>query len=547
MPTENERIRMQQDPDGTIWAFIPGRGPKIITADQADLIAQGEGSLETLGKSALTSLGQAVTGATALLTPNDTDINRAARASFAADQVQQGARGILNPVANFVGSILPDIGVAAATGGAGIPAMVGAEAFMGAARNPDNPIEGALMQGGLAAAGPAAFLGGRAAYRGLQQAIPQLGGGAGVINQAMSAMPGNMGQRAAARIEAAMAAEGGAGGGGGGLGIGAGVEGAATGAEKHFPGYMSKAELEARGYQTTLGDNLALGAEKGTGQASYAARIRNAEELRRSDPVFGRQIEAVRENQRAMLTRRMAEGIGSTDEVLTPASLGEAFTRLGNEYEQHAAAIGHVLIDGRSMAKLEGIASQAHGSYAPWVKKIVEDVKSAMGDDHILSAKDWAATRHEINRGIEAATRQGSGGKLGDAQAMMETLQDAIYKTLPPDARDAVNATNKQYALLKTLTSRQGNIGADGYVNPTSLASSFGRNPGRYKDSLVKDFMREVDTVRFLNQRTTPNSGTADRILANPGRALASAVPFGGGAAALAAGAHSVGGWLAGG
>ena len=34
---------MQQDPDGTIWAFMPGTGPKIITPEQADMIAQGEG------------------------------------------------------------------------------------------------------------------------------------------------------------------------------------------------------------------------------------------------------------------------------------------------------------------------------------------------------------------------------------------------------------------------------------------------------------------------------------------------------------------------
>jgi hypothetical protein len=544
MPTETERIRMQQDPDGTIWAFIPGRGPKIITADQADQIAQGEGSLESLGKSALTSLGMAVTGGTALLTPNDSDINRAARASYAADASQQGARGILNPVSSIVGSVLPDIGVGVATAGAGIPAMIGAEALMGAARNPDAPIEGALMQGGLSAAGPAAFLGGRAVARGVQQMAPNIGGGTGIFNQAMSAMPGNMGQRAAARIEAAAAAE--SRGAGGGARIGEGVEGAG-GAGKHYTGYMDKAELEARGYQTTLGDNLALGAEKGTGQASYAARIRNAEELRRSDPVFGRQIEAVRENQRAMLTRRIAEGIGSTDEVLTPASLGEAFTRLGNEYEQHAATIGHVLIDGKAMAKLDGIAEQAHGSYAPWVKKIVGDVKAAMGDDQILSAKDWSATRGEINKGIEAATRQGAGGKLGDAQAMMETLQDAIYKTLPPDARDAVNATNKKYALLKTLASRQGNIGADGYVNPVSMASSFGRNPKRYKDALVSDFQREVDTVRFLNQRTTPNSGTADRILANPGRAVAGALPQVGGLGVIGAGFMGAASYLSGG
>ena len=531
---------MQQDPDGTIWAFMPGTGPKIITPEQADMIAQGEGSLESLGKSALTSLGMAVTGGTMLATPADSDINRAATASFRADQAAQGARGILNPVSSFIGSIIPDVAVGAVTAGAGIPAMIGTEALMGAARNPDAPIEGALIQGALAGAGPLAVAGGRAAMR----AMPNIGGGTGVLNQALSAMPGTMGQRAAARIEAAAAAESGAGGGGAGVRIGEGVQGAG-GAGKHYTGYMDKAELEARGYQTTLGDNLALGAEKGTGQASYAQRIRNAEELRRSDPVFGRQIEGVRENQRAVLTRRMAEGIGSSDEVLTPASLGEAFTRLGNEYEQHAATIGHVLIDQRAIEKLNGIADQAHGSYAPWVKKIVQDVQGAM-DDNILSAKDWAATRHEINRGIEAATRQGAGGKLGDAQAMLEVLQDAIYKTLPKDARGAMDATNRQYALLKTLASRPGNIGADGYVNPTSLASSFGRNPKRYKDSLTSDFMREVDTVRFLNQRMTPNSGTADRLLANPGRAVAGALPLAGGLGGMTAGILGAASYLSG-
>ena len=262
----------------------------------------------------------AVTGGTMLATPKTSDIYQAAERSYRADASEQQARGILNPVAGFAGSILPDLAVGAATAGFGLPAMIGAEALMGAARNPDAPIEGALIQGGLAGAGPLAVAGGRAAMR----AIPNIGGGTGLFNQALSAMPGTMGQRAAARIEAAAAAESGAGGGGAGVVIGEGVQGAGTGAGKHYTGYMDKAELEARGYQTTLGDNLALGAEKGTGQASYAQRIRNAEELRRSDPVFGRQIEGVRENQRAVLTRRMAEGIGSTDEVLDAGQLGRS-------------------------------------------------------------------------------------------------------------------------------------------------------------------------------------------------------------------------------
>lgn len=528
----NGPIKMEQDADGQIWAYVPGRGPQPVTRQQAEILAEGGGTVGAIGGSIADSLGQIGAGAATLLSPPG-GFQDQSRSAFQRYGQANEARGLLNPLASMAGQLVPDVGVGVATGGAGLLPMLGSEAVMGAARSPDDPLQGAALQAGLAGAGPAAFVGGRAALGGLRQ-LPGLAGGLGQsLQMAGAGMPLGIGARVSARIEAQAARARGMGGSdvgaigadGGGLGGGVGgVEGAAAAGSgrKYFTGYLDKAEMEARGYQTTLGDNLALGAEDGA-QAGYAQRIRAAEELRRSDPVYGASIEAARQQQRAILTQRMAQGIGSTDEVLTPASLGEAFTRLGAEYEAHAAEVGHVQLTPKVYKALDALGEQAHGSYSAWLKKAIQNIKDGADQYGIMDYKDWSASRQELNRGIEAATRQGNGGKLGDAQAAMEILQDAVWRTLPPDARAAFDATNKRYALLKTLSSRQGNIGGDGLVNPLSLAASFGRHPGRYKKSLTDDFMREVDTVRFLGQRQTPSSGTSERLLANPARAIQNA------------------------
>jgi hypothetical protein len=55
----------------------------------------------------------------------------------------------------------------------------------------------------------------------------------------------------------------------------------------------------------------------------------------------------------------------------------------------------------------------------------------------------------------------------------------------------------------------------NGEVNLPSLLTGFGNNPGRYKTAGEDELMRELVTMRELQRKLTPDSGTAARVLAN--------------------------------
>src|SRR5512139_1923272 len=126
-----------QDKQGRVYEEL-GRG-MLRPVSQEELDTMGQNPIETFGNSLAVSAAQAVKGGQAIL-----GNEQAARDLQIAQRMQEGM-GRENPVSAFLGQAAPGALVAAGTAGAGLPAMMGAEAALGAAYSPQNPLMGAAI------------------------------------------------------------------------------------------------------------------------------------------------------------------------------------------------------------------------------------------------------------------------------------------------------------------------------------------------------------------------------------------------------------------
>ena len=138
-----------------------------------------------------------------------------------------------------------------------------------------------------------------------------------------------------------------------------------------------------------------------------------------------------------------------------------------------------------------------------------------------------------MNRGGD----QGDFAKVSDARAIQEVFVDLLESNLPDAVKDSMQMTRSQYGLAKTLLKNKGHLSADGRVNSNSLYGTLLKKQGvrnRADDSLL----RMMETDRFLTNRITPSSGTAERLLANPGRVAGNVAIGAAGAGAIGTGAN---------
>ena len=136
---------------GQNYVALPG-SDQYVPVNEDQLRALDESGPEAFVRSIGNSAGQLLTGAIALTG------EPSAREQFGNLAAVQQMRQAGSPWAATAGSLVPDVAIGMATGGTGsIGARLalggGAEAFLGAARNPDAPLQGAALQGSLGALG----------------------------------------------------------------------------------------------------------------------------------------------------------------------------------------------------------------------------------------------------------------------------------------------------------------------------------------------------------------------------------------------------------
>lgn len=445
-----------------------------------------------------------------------------------------------HPVASFAGSVAPALVTGVATGGAtagmGLAARMGltgaVEAGMGALSDAENPLQAAALAGTLGGLAPGVLPALGAAGRGVSRA---LGGAREAFDVAAMGVPGMAGRVQSRIMNAAASAEGGAGGGGRGAGQFIGPQQPGGGSGGYLEGFLTPDEAIARGVPLTPGDEMLLRAGNAE-QANFAGRLRRAEELRSTDTTFGAPIIEAREAQKAWTTRRVAEAAGmDPSKPLTDGAVGQAFQRVGAVYDDIARQVGEVPIDKGALGELEGILIEnSHRGYITQIGKLHNELEGMLQKGGgTLSAKDWQALNHSLGKKINTATKSGDVSYLNDLHDYQEILQGEMLKSAPPAVRETLQTANEQYRMLKILTRSQGVRTAEGEVNLPSLLMGFGNNPARFKNVAEDQLLRELSTMRALQTKLVPSSGTAERILANLPRAAVTGAtgPFTWGAA----------------
>jgi hypothetical protein len=455
---------------GKTFVRLPGNRVEEITPEQADVIRSNPGAAENFVNSIAGAGKQILLGGASLVLP-EADAGLARQALAPVNQ-EMAARGMQSPVSTTVGSAVPYLAAdVAAMAIGGIPAAIAAGALTGASGTPDAPLMGAAVGAAGGVVPAAAQVGMRGASR--------------------------MGDRVVGRITQAtdeVAPEG-----------------------RYLQGYLSPDEMKQYGFPATQGDQRALMA--GTQKDFRAAEsARNVEELRRSDPLFGAQTNAIRDEQRMATSNFIKQRLGiSNDVALTDDVMAESFKRMGAQFDDFANRVGSVPVKDAT-ATLREIAEQSTGSHGPQLNKIVADIEKLSPNGN-LSGQDWQAIRTRLSNMIDAGMRQGDFPKVSDANEAMRVLQGTLEGSLPQHERDAIRQLRSEYRLASSLSSPNARS-KSGEVNIRTVLSNWKRGQSK-KSAGTDEIGRVLNTAAYLTERTTPTSGTAERLRATaPGAAL---------------------------
>ena len=302
-------------------------------------------------------------------------------------------------------------------------------------------------------------------------------------------------------------------------------------------GFLTMDEAAQTGLPLTYGDELALTA-RNSDELAHSQRVRNAEEVKRSDPLLGGLIERTREAQKDWATVQVKQRLGiEGPAMITGGVLDDVVTKLGQEFNDFAETVGSAPIDS-ILPMLDDIAEQATGAHGSQIKAIVDDArKFASQNDGSIIGSDWQLLNTRLGKMMNRGGDQGDFAKVSDARAIQEVFVDLLESNLPDAVKDSMQMTRSQYGLAKTLLKNKGHLSADGRVNSNSLYGTLLKKQGvrnRADDSLL----RMMETDRFLTNRITPSSGTAERLLANPGRVAGNVAIGAAGAGAIGTGAN---------
>jgi hypothetical protein len=468
--------------------------------------ARDEGAPETFLRSLGDSVRQLATGAASLLTNPDSAQGRLSREQFQDITQTQEVRRQSNPIAATAGAVLPDVAVGALTGGGGsLAARVGTtaavEGAIGAARNPDAPLQGALVQGALGAAGGAAA-----------PLVDRFVGSAQtVVNRARAASRGPDDLNAARNPDPSDAG----------------------GGERQLEGYLTPEELDelaadfSEGRLYTRGDRQALEART-VDDLDAADDARRTEELMRSnvigDSVFGG-IGAIRDRAEGIATKVVMRELGENRASrLTSTTARRLRDEIVQPFEDAARAAGDLRLSRSDVGELDRAVLEASADDRPLVESVVSRLKEDLSDDLVLRQEQASQYRTRLGSDIRRAAQAGRyerAQSLGDVQ---DVIDEIVERQVPADVSEALAEARYRYRIWKSLERSSATTTAGGEINLRSFmnayersggpgANRFGRSSGRTEQG--DRFFRTLETLRFLTDRVEPSSGTAQRLLAN--------------------------------
>jgi len=298
---------------------------------------------------------------------------------------------------------------------------------------------------------------------------------------------------------------------GGGLGVAAPVVGRA--AQKLFTSYVVPevarlADLAIHKFGIPLGADL----------LSSNPMIRFASSVVERMPMTGGT--AAREARQAAFNRAVARTIGETDDLLTPAAMSRARTRIGGMFE--------------------GVANRtptigADSQFGDDLTRILDDIRNPV--DRALAADERAVVEKHLNRVIELFQRSGNGTITGRqyqqltrrgtaldraagsanpniayyAQQIKSALDDVLSRFAPPEALADLATAKQQWWALKTIEP----LAAESPLGNISTAKLMHRVANNSQNMAYGSGGDLADLARigqaFLKE--APSSGTAERAL----------------------------------
>lgn len=529
----------------------PSGGTQVIPVSKDDIARLEEGGLEAFAKSAVNSTGQLITGAGALV---DQALlgGTEARSRYDAFRDEQEMRSIGNPVASFAGSVAPDVVVGLGTGGGSLAARIGGtaavEGALGAARNPDDPLMGALVQGGLGAGGAGVLAGAGAVgrmVRGTPHAVDATEAVRGVVG------PARMADRVSGRIRGAVddirariarddvatmarpaeeAAQGA-------RGLSADI------ARAPAASLRSRRVLDEAADSETMMDRYAFPMTKtqaamlDTFDTAEFGALRSAdaaEELAsRTEPTI---VEALRDSfgkreqidfkvlareQQQAVNRAFNAELGMPDEgaVVQRQAVGKRMRELGDEMDQlirdYAEPMEYrATMDGLRMNDIIERNGLAGAQEAEVMRQVEERLAGKFHPDlsgrNYIAGEDLAEVINAIGKRADGFLKNvetlSVGRALNDVRMRLTRMMQRDWDR---EAVEDYTRAQRQWAIAKDLTRGGANLSARGDVNMKSYMGSY-----RSGDSLYRSGRRNGDWERFLDAagavmfRETPNSGT---------------------------------------
>jgi hypothetical protein len=536
-----DRVPVFENPEtGELIARLPGQPDwQAITPDELEILQ--ESGPEALISAAGNSVKQAWHGSQALIS-GALGVDELAQAEQGAlDQTRraQELRSGESPIAGNVGALAPDLALGAVTGMTGTVAkrmaVTGAiEGALGAARNPENPVEAGMLQGAIGAGAIGLGAGLHPVASRMQSSIrgvaARVKSGADDVPGIYRTAEGDTGYRLSA-IEGGAGGAGRYAGGGGQAGRGGAAGADITRAPDNRTGTMGGSgfigpeEMVDR-YQYPLSEPQArlLQAWQDGDEAGFQAARRDeiADDVRsrtsgpmgiwdrvKNGPATDRA--KLDEEQRFAMKRNVATEIGRPDLMaMDTNAVGENLERISRDIsgiiEQSGPVRTKPIVEQWQALLDRRPNGAAANELRSWIKELSDmpayganPREVAQLRNQISAAMEWAGRNEPEPRALET---------MGAARQM---LDQELKKKWTPEMQETFEELGYQWKLSQALVrgakgaiNDRGDVNAAQFMNNWRMLDNMVRT-GRDRDNPFLGFMK---SAAMATMKEVPNSGT---------------------------------------
>lgn len=278
------------------------------------------------------------------------------------------------------------------------------------------------------------------------------------------------------------------------------------------------------------------GVDVTAGQRTGSQALRYAE-----SEIGGRAAQDTMERQGEQFTAAALRRVGENAPRATPEVMDNAFTRIGQQFDNLAARnnmrADQGLVDDLRQAYTDYASLVPESQRAPIVQNVIQDVADAMhANGGILPGEAYQAARSRLDRAARAAVRD---PELSHAlRGVREALDDGMQRSISPRDAIAWREARRQYRnmlVLEKAVTGAGENTAQGIISPSQLRNATVVGQGRRNYARGQGDFADLARAGEAVLKPLPNSGTAGRLRAQNLSAMVPAL-LGSGAGGVAGG-----------